>query len=256
MFENLRYEVRENVLFLTVHRPRVLNALDRATVLELGEAVRLAAEDGAVRAVVLTGSGEKAFVAGADIAELARLSPLEARAAAETAHGVFDRIERLGKPVIAAVNGYALGGGCELAMACAFRIASETAVFGQPEVKLGLIPGFGGTRRLPRLAGSGRALEMLLTGEPIGAEEALRIGLVNRVVPGAELLGTAESVARKIAANAPGAVRLCLEAARRGEDAGAASLEVALFALCFSTRDMREGTRAFLEKRAAQFQGE
>ncbi len=257
-FENLRYEKRDQVAFITIARPKVLNALDSQSVQELSRAMQLVRDDMDVRIAILTGEGEKAFVAGADINELALLDAVEAAAVAKRTQAVFSLIENCGKPVLAAVNGFALGGGCELALACTMRIASENARFGQPEIKLGLIPGFGGTQRLPRAVGKGRALQMLLTGEMIGAEEALRIGLVNAVLPAPELLPYTEALAKKIIANAPLAARYCLDAVNHGLsmtlEAGLA-YESALFGLCFSTADKNEGTQAFLEKRAPQFKG-
>jgi enoyl-CoA hydratase len=246
------------VTILTVNRPAKRNALDARTLDELDTAfARLGADDD-VRAVVVTGAGEKAFVAGADVDELASLDADGGRRAAQRGQRVFDRIEWLGKPVVAAVNGYALGGGCELALACHVRIASENAMLGTPEVKLGLICGYGGTQRLPRLVGKGRALELLLTGEPVEAREALRIGLVNRVVPQAELLATAEALARRMTANAPLALRSTLEAVIGGQDRPlpeALEGEAGLFGDLLATEDAREGTRAFLEKRPARFTG-
>jgi enoyl-CoA hydratase len=211
-----------------------------------------------VRVAIITGEGEKAFVAGADINEFNALSSIEAQDLALRGQALFNLIETCGKPVIAAVNGFALGGGCELALACTIRIASENARFGQPETKLGLIPGYGGTQRLPRLIGKGRALQIILTGEMVRADEAYRIGLVNEVLPSAELLPHAEALAHKIIANAPIATRYSLEAVNKGVhmslDQGLA-YEAALFGLCFATSDKNEGTRAFLEKRAPQFKG-
>jgi enoyl-CoA hydratase len=257
-FEALRYEKRNQIAFITIARPKVLNALNGQCVQELCRAVQSVHDDVDVRVAILTGEGEKAFVAGADIAELDALGVVEAEALAKHTQAIFSLIENCGKPIIAAVNGFALGGGCELAMACTFRIASENARFGQPEIKLGLTPGFGGTQRLPRLVGKGRALQMLLTGEMIGADEAFRIGLVNAVLPAAELLPHAEALANKIIANAPLAARCCLDAVNHGLnmtlEAGLA-YEAALFGLCFSTADKNEGTRAFLEKRTPQFKG-
>jgi enoyl-CoA hydratase len=215
-------------------------------------------QDEAVRAVIITGAGEKSFVAGADINELAALTPTAGREHARAGQAVFDMIEQLGKPVIAAINGYALGGGCELAMACTVRIAADTARLGQPEINLGIIPGYGGTQRLARLIGTGRALELLLTGEPIGAAEALRLGLVNRVVPAADLMAEAQKLAATIATKAPIAVRYILESVRCGIQlplGDAQAFEATLFGLVASTDDMREGTRAFLEKRPAEFRG-
>ena len=258
MYENLLYETRDGIAFITVNRPKLLNALNAKTVAELGEAFNAASEDAAVRVVVLTGAGEKAFVAGADINELSVQTPVEGQRYARAGQAVFDAIENLGKPVIAAVNGFALGGGCELAMACSFRVAADNAVFGQPEVKLGLIPGYGGSQRLPRLVGKGRALEIILTGDMIKAEEAYRIGLANQVVPQTELSAAVEKLAGKIMANAPLAVQFCLDAVNRGVEMTQAEglyLEATLFGLCCTTEDMKEGTKAFLEKRGAEFKG-
>lgn len=257
-YENLLIERDGAVLVMTINRPEKLNALNTKTVTELGQVMDEAASDSAVHAIVLTGSGEKSFVAGADINELAVQSPVSGREHARSGQRVFDRIERLGKPVIAAVNGFALGGGCELAMACTLRIASDTAKFGQPEINLGLIPGYAGSQRLPRLVGRGRALEMLLTGAPITAEEAHRIGLVNKVVPAASLMTEARALAHTLAVKAPVAVRYILEAVAGGLEmsfADAQNYEATLFGLVSTTDDMREGTRAFLEKRKAAFQG-
>ncbi|PYS23244.1 MAG: enoyl-CoA hydratase [Acidobacteria bacterium] len=258
MFENLIYEKKNGLAYVTVNRPAVRNALNAQTIRELKSAFEQAKSDDEVRVVILTGAGDKAFVAGADINELATQTPVAGKEFALAGQAVFDSIERLGKPVIAAVNGYALGGGCELAMACTFRIASENAVLGQPEVKLGIIPGYGGSQRLPRLVGKGRALQILLTGDMVPAAEALRIGLVNQVVPQAELMSTVESIARKIMANAPVALRLCIEAVNRGMEMTTDEgqfLEASLFGLCCATDDMKEGTRSFLEKRPPDFKG-
>ncbi len=258
MYRNLLYEVNDGIAFATVNRPKVHNALDQLTMSELVTAFESAADDEQVRVVILTGSGEKAFVAGADITEFASLSPVDGREYALAGQDVFNFIEQLGKPVIAAVNGYALGGGCELAMACTLRVASDNAVFGQPEVRLGLIPGYGGSQRLPRLVGKGRALEILLSGEQVSAESALEMGLVNRVVPRSELLSTAETLARTIMANAPLALRYCLEAVHRGMEMTLTEgqfLEASMFGMCFATEDVEEGTEAFLEKRAPKFKG-
>ena len=257
-YENLLYDKRDGVAFITINRPRVLNALNRRTLEELDACLRDFHADDAVRATVLTGAGEKSFVAGADINELAVLSPVAGRDYGLFGQSVLDRIERGGKPVIAAINGFALGGGCELAMACHLRLASENAKFGQPEVKLGLIPGYGGTQRLSRLVGKGRALQHVLIGDPISAEEAYRIGLVNAVVSAAELLPTAEAWAKKIAANAPLAIRFAIEAVNHGLEMTLPEglyLEATLFSLCATTEDMKEGTKAFLEKRPAKFTG-
>lgn len=258
MFENLLYEKKNGIAYVTVNRPAVRNALNAQTVRELQTAFEQAKNDDEVRVVILTGTGDKAFVAGADINELATQTPVNGRDYGLAGQAVFNDIERLGKPVIAAVNGYALGGGCELAMACTFRIASENAMLGQPEVKLGIIPGYGGTQRLPRLVGKGRALQILLTGDMVPAAEALRIGLVNQVVPQAELIAAAEAIARKIMANAPLAVKLCLDAVNQGMEMTQEEgqfLEATLFGLSCATEDMKEGTKAFLEKRSPNFKG-
>jgi enoyl-CoA hydratase len=257
-FENLLLKRDGPVGVVTISRPAVLNALNRATIDELRRAVLELGHDESVRCLVLTGAGEKAFVAGADIHELASLTPVEASAYARSAQHVLDLIEHLGKPVIAAVNGFALGGGCELALACTFRVAADTARFGQPEVKLGVMPGFAGTVRLPRLVGKGRALDLLLTGRMVDAREALDIGLVNRVVPAARLLEDTASLGQMLAEQAPAAVRTIIESVHRGFEmpfSEAASYEAALFGLVFSTEDMREGTQAFLEKRKPLFKG-
>jgi enoyl-CoA hydratase/carnithine racemase len=256
--ENLLYEKQGAIAYVTLNRPRVMNALNHRTWEDLRAAFEDARDDAAVRGVILTGAGEKAFIAGADIGELAHLSAVEASTSSAFGQAVLDLVESLGKPVIAAVNGFALGGGCETAMACTIRIASENAKFGQPEVALGLVPGGGGTQRLPRLVGKGRALQLILSGEMIGAQEAHRIGLVNEVVPAAELIARAEAILRKIFSNAPVAVRLSLEAVHKGMEASQAeglSLEAAYFGLCAATDDKKEGTSAFLEKRAPRFQG-
>ena len=250
MFENLLYSTNSGIATIIVHRPAVRNALNSSTMRELRAAFEQAQADEAIRVIILTGSGDKAFVAGADINELAKLSPVEGRDYSLAGQAIFDFIENLGKPVIAAVNGYALGGGCELAMACTFRVASDNAVFGQPEVKLGIIPGYGGTQRLAKLVGRGQASQLLVTGEMLPAAEALRIGLVNQVVPQAELHVTVEAIAKKVIANAPLAVKFCLDALDRGME-----MEATLFGLCCTTDDMKEGTRAFLEKRPASFKG-
>ena len=257
-YQNLLVESRDGVAFVTINRPDKLNALNDATVAEIDAAFAAIAADPATRGVVLTGAGEKAFVAGADIAELATQSPVDGKERSIRGQRVLDRIERLGKPVIAAVNGFALGGGCELAMACHVRIASENAKLGTPEVKLGIMCGYAGTQRLPRLVGKGRALEMLLTGEMVDAAEALRIGLVNRVVPREKLLAEAEGLMRKMLANGPVSLRFTLEAVNDGLETGfdeAERQEATLFGLICTTEDMKEGTRAFLEKRPARFQG-
>jgi len=258
-YSNIRFEVGDfGLALLTVNRPEKLNALNAETLVEVRDAVSRAASEPEVRALIVTGAGEKAFVAGADINQLAVLTPLEAQAYAERGQRVFREIEMLPKPTLAAINGYALGGGLELAMSCAVRVASDNARMGQPEVKLGILPGYGGTQRLPRLVGRGRALEMLLSGEPITAAEAHRIGLVNHVVPQAELLEFSRQWLRKVLANAPLALGLTLQAVDVGLEAGLEQglrFEAAAFGLTTATEDKREGTRAFLEKRAAAFAG-
>lgn len=257
-FEHVQVEIDGAVALVTVNRPAALNALNAATIRELEQAMVQVRDDGAVRAVVLTGAGAKAFVAGADIKEMSTLSPIEGHAYARTGQRLLDLIENLGKPVIAAINGFALGGGNELAMACTLRLAADTAKFGQPEIKLGLIPGYAGTQRLSRLVGQGRALQLLLTGETIDAPEAWRIGLVNRVVPAGDLLTEARALAASLAAAAPVAVRYILDAVHHGPEmplADGTRLEATLFGLAFSTDDMREGTRAFIEKRKPEFKG-
>src|SRR5713101_7827946 len=256
--ENLLYEKKGPIAYVTLNRPKVLNALNQATWDDLRTAFEDARDDAAVRGVILTGAGDKAFIAGADISELAHVTAVEAEESSTFGQAVLNLIENLGKPVIAAVNGFALGGGCETAMACTIRVASENVKFGQPEVKLGVIPGGGGTQRLPRLVGKGRALQLILSGETISAQEAYRIGLVNEVVPAAELITRAEAILKQVFANAPLAVKYSLEAVNKGlqtsQDEGL-SLEASLFGLCAGTEDKKEGTQAFLQKRAAQFQG-
>jgi enoyl-CoA hydratase/carnithine racemase len=257
-FDNLLVQRESGVAVLTVQRPQRLNALDARTLDELRQAALDFQQDDSIRCVIFTGAGEKAFVAGADVHELARDTPDGARERALRGQHVYDLIEQLGKPVIAAVNGFALGGGCELAMACTLRLAADSAHFGQPEINLGLIPGFAGTQRLARLVGKTKALEMILTGEPITAHEALAIGLVNRVFPAADLMNEARSLAAELAAKPPVAVRYALEAINRGIEmpfADACQLEAALFGMVTTTEDMREGTRAFLEKRKPEFRG-
>ena len=257
-FDTLVLERDGAIAAITINRPKVLNALNAQTLDELRRAVLDLQRDAAIRVVILTGAGEKSFVAGADINELAVQTPTGGREHALTGQHVFDLIENLGKPVIAAVNGYALGGGCELAMACTLRIAADTAKIGQPEIALGLIPGYAGTQRLPRLVGKGRAMEMILTGMPIGADEAHRIGLINRVVPAAQLMDEAKKLAAQLTASAPIAMRYIVNAITKGVEmsfAEACQYEAALFGLVASTEDMREGTAAFLEKRKAAFKG-
>ncbi len=257
-YENLLYEKKDQIGHITFNRPKVLNALNRKTMEELGEVLAGARDDAEVRALILTGAGEKAFVAGADVNELAQRTPVDGKELSLFGQGVLHMLETMGKPSIAAINGYALGGGCEVALACTIRMASRTAKLGQPEVKLGIIPGYGGSQRLARLCGKGAAHELILTGEMISAAEALRIGLVNRVVEPAELIPAAEALAKKIIANAPLAVRFAMEAVEHGTEMPQEEglfLEATLFGLCCATEDMREGTRAFLEKRPAQFKG-
>jgi enoyl-CoA hydratase len=257
-FENLLLERDGASAIVTINRPKVLNALNSETVDELRRVMLDLKRDDEVRAIVLTGAGEKSFVAGADINELAVQTPTGGREHALAGQHVFDVIENLGKPVIAAINGFALGGGCELAMACTLRIAADSAKLGQPEINLGLIPGYAGTQRLPRLVGRGKAMEMMLTGAPISADEAMRIGLVNRVVPAAELMVEARTLAAQLAANAPIAMRYIINAVNKGTEmafAEATQYEATLFGLVASTDDMREGTKAFLEKRKAAFKG-
>ena len=257
-FELLTFQVADRIATITVNRPDKLNALNDALMRELGLAIDEARDRSDVGAVLLTGAG-RAFVAGADIAELAAQNATEGKARAERGQRVFRKFEQSPKPTLAAVNGFALGGGCELAMACHIRLASDAARFGQPEVKLGIVPGYGATQRLPRLVGKGRALQLLLTGEMIDAAEAHRIGLVNRVVPAAELIGAARAMLAGILAQAPLAVAHCIEAVDRGHELpldDAIALEASYFGLLSATADKAEGMRAFLEKRAAQFTGQ
>jgi enoyl-CoA hydratase/carnithine racemase len=256
--DNLLLDRDGAVATVTINRPKVLNALNTQTLDELRRAVLDLKQDEKVRAVIVTGAGEKAFVAGADINELAVLSPTAGREHALAGQHVFDLIENLGKPVIAAINGYALGGGCELAMACTLRLAADTAKLGQPEINLGIIPGYAGTQRLSRLVGRGKALEIILTGAPLAAADAERIGLVNRVVPAAALMTEAKALAAHLAAQAPVAMRYIIAAINKGLDmpfAEGAIFEATLFGLVAATDDMREGTRAFLEKRKPDFKG-
>jgi enoyl-CoA hydratase len=257
-FENLLIERDGAVAILTFNRPKVLNALNTQTLTELSSALSSFKDDGEVRAIVLTGAGEKSFIAGADINELAVQTPIEGKEHARRGQAIFDAIENLGKPVIAAVNGFALGGGCELAMACTIRIAADTARFGQPEINLGIIPGYAGSQRLPRLVGKGVALEILLTGDMISATRAFEIGLVNRVVPAAELMAEAKKLAQTLASKAPIATRYIIEAVNQGLDAPLTVgqyVETALFGAIASSADMKEGTKAFLEKRKPVWQG-
>ena len=257
-FNNVLYVADGAVATVTINRPKALNALNQETLEEMLRCFRELAQNQAIRVVIVTGGGDKAFVAGADIAFMEKLSPLAARCFAMLGQQVLSTIENLPQPVIAAVNGFALGGGCELALACDIRLASENARFGQPEVNLGVLPGFAGTQRLPRLIGRGRANELLFTGDIIDAQEAARIGLVNRVVPQAQLLASCREMAERIASRGPVAVRLCKEAVNTGVEidlARACQYEVDQFALCFASDEQKEGMRAFLEKRPAKFQG-
>jgi enoyl-CoA hydratase/carnithine racemase len=255
---NVLYEKKDAIAYVTVNRPKVLNALNTPTWKDLRTAFEDARDDATVRGVILTGAGNKAFIAGADISELADATAVGAEQSSRFGQGVLDLIEKLGKPVVAAINGFALGGGCETAMACTVRIAVDSAKFGQPEVTLGLIPGGGGTQRLPRLVGKGRALQLVLSGEMISAQEAYRIGLVNEIVPAADLIMHAETILKKIGANAPIAVKFSLEAVNKGLETSQSEgqlLEASYFGLCAATEDKKEGTTAFLEKRAPQFRG-
>ena len=257
-FDNLLVERDGAVAVITVNRPKVLNPLNTQTLDELRQAILELKGDDGVRAIVLTGAGEKSFIAGADINELATQTPVSGREHAMTGQHILDLIEQMGKPVIAAINGFALGGGCELAMACTIRIAADTAKLGQPEINLGLIPGYAGTQRLARIVGRGRALELLLTGDMVSAQEAHRLGLVNRVVPAADLIAEAKKLATTLASKAPVAIRYILESVNKGVEmpfAQAQVFEATLFGLVASTDDMREGTKAFLEKRKAEFKG-
>jgi enoyl-CoA hydratase len=257
-YETLLLERSDVYAVVTLNRPKVMNALNRALFTELDDAFTSLATDSDVRAIILTGAGEKAFAAGADINEMAALSAIDGQQMARRGQAVFRKIETCGKPVIAAIQGFALGGGCELAMACTIRIASEAARLGQPEVKLGLMPGYGGTQRLPRLVGRSAALKLLLTGDMVGAEEAFRLGLVDEVVPAEALMARAETLARAIAQQAPLAMAGCLRSVDSGYDLpieAALELEASLFGLTCATEDKAEGTRAFLEKRAPSWQG-
>src|SRR6202167_5434260 len=257
-FENITCETKGAIAYLTINRPKALNALSQATLAEIKSALQDARDDTLVRGVILTGAGNRAFVAGADITEIASISAVEAAEFTRRGQSVLDLIENLGKPVIAAVNGFALGGGCEIAMACTLRLATENAKLGQPEVKLGIIPGYGGTQRLPRLVGKGIAMQIVLAGEMISAQEAHRIGLVNEVTIAAELIPRAEAIAAKIIANSPLAVQYSMEAVNKGMEMTLSEglyLEAVLFGVACATEDKLEGTTAFLEKRVAQFKG-
>src|SRR6267154_2837809 len=257
-FENILLEKKNSIAYVTVNRPKVLNALNMATMEELRSSFHDIKNDVATRVVIFTGAGEKAFIAGADIGELSKHDAVSGKEYTHRGQSVLNLIENLGKPVIACINGFALGGGCEIAMACTMRLASESAKLGQPEVKLGIIPGYGGTQRLPRLVGKGIAMQLLLAGEMITAQEPHRIGLVNEVVAAAALIPRAEAIAAKIIANAPLAVQYCMEAVNQGINMTLPEglfLEATLFGICCATDDKKEGTAAFLEKRAANFQG-
>jgi enoyl-CoA hydratase/carnithine racemase len=257
-FETILYEKKGPIAYVTLNRPKVLNALSQAVFAELKVAFDDARDDASVRSVILTGSGDKAFVAGADIAEMSSFPASQMQESTRRSQGVTELIENLGKPVIAAVNGFALGGGCELAMACTIRIAAENAKFGQPEVKIGIMPGAGGTQRLPRLVGKGRALQLILSGEIINAQEAYRIGLVNEVVPLANLIARAEAILNQINSNAPLGVKFSIDAVNKGLDGSVSEgllIEASLFGVCGGSEDKKEGTSAFLEKRAPKFQG-
>lgn len=258
-YQNLYIETINGVAIITINRPKALNALDRKTILELNQLCDELAQDKSIKIVIFTGSGDKSFVAGADIAEMLPLSATEGRTWAKTGQAVFNKIENLPQPVIAAVNGFALGGGCELAMACDIRIASAKAKFGQPEVTLGITAGFGGTQRLPRLIGKGRAKELLLTGDTISADEAYRIGLVNKIVAPEELMKEAMAMAEKIMSRAPIAVQVTKAAVNEGTDMDLESgvaYEAEVFGLCFATKDQKEGMTAFIEKRKSNFVAE
>jgi len=256
--QNVSYEKKGPIAYVAINRPKVMNALNKVTVSELKDVFEDARDDSAVRGVILTGAGDKAFAAGADIGEVSGQSAVEAEESTRFGQAVTNLIENLGKPVVAAVNGFALGGGCELAMACSIRIAAESAKFGQPEVKLGIMPGYGGSQRLPRLVGKGRALQIILSGQMIGAQEAYRIGLVNELVPSTALIARAEEILNQVIANAPLGVKFSLEAVNKGMETSleeGLALEASLFALCAGTEDKKEGTSAFIAKRAPQFHG-
>lgn len=257
-YTNLKFETRNSIAYVTINRPEKLNALNMAVMEELRAAFTAIKDDASIRVVILTGEGQKSFVAGADIGELSQHNTVSAKEYTHKGQAVLDLIENLGKPTIACVNGFAFGGGCELAMACTMRLASDNAKLGQPEVKLGIMAGYGGTQRLPRLVGKGIAMQILLTGEAISAQEAQRIGLVNEVVPQADLIKRAEEIAAKIIANAPLAIQYTMEAVNHGMELTLREglyLEATLFGVCCATEDKNEGTKAFLEKRAASFTG-
>jgi enoyl-CoA hydratase len=256
--ETVTYEKKGRIAYVTMNRPKVLNALNRTALADLRAAFEDARDDESIRGVILTGAGEKSFIAGADINEVASDTPVQAEAKTRRGHDLMDLIENLGKPVVAAVNGFALGGGCEAALACTIRLASAGSKFGLPEVKLGIIPGYGGTQRLPRLVGKGVAMQLILSGAMIDAAEAYRVGLVNEVLPGTELITRAEAILNQIGSNAPLSIKFAIEAVNKGMEASLAEglvLESTLVAICTSTEDKKEGTTAFLEKRAANFKG-
>jgi len=256
--ETVQYEKKGAIAYITLNRPKVLNALNKRAVTDLRTAFEDARDDSEIRGAIFTGAGDKAFIAGADINEVASDTPVEAEEKTRRGHDLMDLIENLGKPVIAAVNGFALGGGCEAALACTIRLASASAKFGLPEVKLGIIPGYGGTQRLPRLVGKGVAMQLILSGAMIDAAEAHRVGLVNEVLPGPELIGRAEAILTQIGANAPLSIRYAMEAINKGAETSLAEglvIESTFVAICTSTEDKKEGTTAFLEKRAANFKG-
>jgi len=257
-YTNLLFTNENGIGLITINRPKVLNALNSETLKELDNLLDAVAQDNAVKVVIITGSGEKAFVAGADIAAMQPMTALEGRSFAKAGQAVFNKLENLPQPVIAAINGFALGGGCELAMACDIRLAAENAKFGQPEVSLGITPGFGGTQRMPRIIGKGRAKELLFTGDTIDAAEAYRIGLVNRVLPREELMEAAKALAEKIMSRAPRAIEFCKAAINEGMDTDletGVAYEAEVFSLCFATNDQKEGMTAFIEKRKAGFVG-
>lgn len=256
-YQNILYTVEAGIATITINRPDKLNALNKDTIAEVGHAIKAANTDSAVRGVILTGAGPKAFIAGADISEFASFSLEQGMDLSAHGHGVFDSVEQCSKPVIAAVNGFALGGGCELAMACHIRIAAENAKFGQPEVRLGLIPGYGGTQRLVRYIGKGKAIELLMTADMIDAQEALRLGLVNYVVPADQLLDKCREILNKIAAQAPLAIAEIIRTvnAYYEKNLNGFQEEIARFGACFVTEDFKEGTEAFLNKRKAEFKG-
>ncbi len=256
--ETVTYEKKGAIAYVTLNRPKVLNALNKTALADLRAAFEDARDDSSLHGVILTGAGDKSFIAGADINEVATDTPVQAEEKTRRGQHLMDLIENLGKPVVAAINGFALGGGCEAALACTIRLAAESAKFGLPEVRLGIIPGYGGTQRLPRLVGKGVALQLILSGAMIDAQEAYRIGLVNEVVPKAELIARAEAILNQIGANAPLSVRYALEAVNKGMETSVAEglvLESTFVAICTSTEDKKEGTSAFLQKRPPQFQG-